>query len=781
MEASSGVDKSVKFKSVLNTYTYIEKTKQKQSRDQTKPRHSVDLEMMFFGGLDECNIDEDDGEYDDSSDESDNRSSVTSSDNAADDEKSVGDTSGSEGAASAQRDGTSTGGSRSSTGRERGEIPAGAATTDLMSRFYARLQELKETKEEDERGSTTVDVATRNKDRMRIKTALRRLLTNRLFPEKALEEKKGKLSVPQFSRETTNFDDGSSGAFTSGTITPQTLGSRSKTFSLYSRQEATRGNDVTRQGTRGKVVFIGESSHLTDSSTDPPPVNGQLRKSGQTVEDEEDEKAVERVAYYRRHPLGPVRGFSRLYQPARPPTRSKTSLSQSALQREGLKKDRAFLQRMSGAQGVREDTRWSLPGERGPENYTSQEVKPSTSMWRRENPPSSAWSYNMPQYKLPDNDDEQTLAGDASGKGHLWYKDIDDLDLRKLLEELYRDKKYMDRIINTKEANDKTEEEVCLRLEDGREYLLDRARFWKEKGPLPPRPPTTDLGMRLQRERTLQSRMTMESDRQSRMTNNQERQSRLDGAESRQKTNVSPQGLMGQESQQGKDTPRQDNKSPREKEDPVNHTDQEAHPEPQMVQAESKPPPKPYPDNQESSYKGQVLNLDDGTSYQKDVEYPQTSQTSGNSPLSQELKATNHHEEQYPKRPTFTNSEDGNSPGDSQQSLSNHQEPEIQDRRVEQEEQAQPQHEHQAQQQDQQLAHQEKDAGLYQEHNHHQQQRPSQQNQTQKEGQQQQQQQQQDQQDQQRTGGFQNEQSPSPGSGQHNHVVPNGSISPLNK
>ena len=38
---------------------------------------------------------------------------------------------------------------------------------------------------------------------------------------------------------------------------------------------------------------------------------------------------------------------------------------------------------------------------------------------------------------------------DSPAKDSFWLKDVDDLDLRKLLEELYCDKKYMDRIIKT--------------------------------------------------------------------------------------------------------------------------------------------------------------------------------------------------------------------------------------------------------------------------------------------------------------------------------------------
>ncbi|RUS81496.1 hypothetical protein EGW08_010752, partial [Elysia chlorotica] len=214
---------------------------------------------MFFGGMDERRVDAGDKE----GDEKENKSSVTSEDNEAEDGKSDGGaTSGSEGATSGNRGGNSStpGGSRSSTHNERGSSAA-TGNSDLMSRFYARLQELTETKEDDDRANHNGDAATRNKDRMRIKTALRRLLNSRLFPDKAKDNKEspGKLTYP---------DDGSSIAFTPGTATPLTLGSRSNTFSLHSRQHLEDGN--SKPVTRGKVVFVGDSSHLTASSTDSP-------------------------------------------------------------------------------------------------------------------------------------------------------------------------------------------------------------------------------------------------------------------------------------------------------------------------------------------------------------------------------------------------------------------------------------------------------------------------------------------------------------------------------
>lgn len=420
-----------------------------------------------------------------------------------------GGTAVSEGTASGQKDNYSigTGGSRSSLANDRSSSAA-TATSDLMSRFYARLQELTETKDEDARATTNVDVATRNKDRMRIKTALRRLLNSRLFPDKAkgqieAEDSKGQLSQP---------DDGVSMLFTPGTATPLTVESRSN---IVSRQSRLNAEDISiKQGTRGKVIFVGESSHLTASSTDPPSRRGYPLENNSETQGHLNEEQIERVAYYRRHPLGPLKtgGISRLYQPVRPPSRSRTSISQASLQRDGLRGDKAFLQRLHNAQGVREDTRWSLPGEKGPDNYSSN----ARNGWRKERNPTSAWSYNMAKLQGSTHG-EQKSPSDPSAANHDWLKDIDDLELRKLLEELYRDKKYMDRIINTKEADDQTELEVCHRLEDGRNYLLSRAMFWKEKGPLPPRPPTTELGLRLQRERTMQSRASNERTRVSRM------------------------------------------------------------------------------------------------------------------------------------------------------------------------------------------------------------------------------------------------------------------------
>ncbi|CAG2219346.1 unnamed protein product [Mytilus edulis] len=81
-------------------------------------------------------------------------------------------------------------------------------------------------------------------------------------------------------------------------------------------------------------------------------------------------------------------------------------------------------------------------------------------------------------------------------------RDMDDRRLRELLEELYKDKKYFDHVIDTTEPN--TEPIIDERdlAEHGRGFLLDRAEFWDGRGVHIPRPPTTALGLRLSRMNT---------------------------------------------------------------------------------------------------------------------------------------------------------------------------------------------------------------------------------------------------------------------------------------
>ena len=55
-------------------------------------------------------------------------------------------------------------------------------------------------------------------------------------------------------------------------------------------------------------------------------------------------------------------------------------------------------------------------------------------------------------------------------------------------------------------------EDVKFLSEFGRQYLLERALYWEQTGPLgPPRPPPTALGMRIKRAQTMASGMSQSS------------------------------------------------------------------------------------------------------------------------------------------------------------------------------------------------------------------------------------------------------------------------------
>ncbi|KAL3878514.1 hypothetical protein ACJMK2_030854 [Sinanodonta woodiana] len=56
---------------------------------------------------------------------------------------------------------------------------------------------------------------------------------------------------------------------------------------------------------------------------------------------------------------------------------------------------------------------------------------------------------------------------------------------RNLLEELYHDKKYFDYVIRTKTP---TEGDIFAKALDGLEFLYERAVFWEQQEPIPPRP-----------------------------------------------------------------------------------------------------------------------------------------------------------------------------------------------------------------------------------------------------------------------------------------------------
>ncbi|KAH9519293.1 hypothetical protein Btru_075193 [Bulinus truncatus] len=77
--------------------------------------------------------------------------------------------------------------------------------------------------------------------------------------------------------------------------------------------------------------------------------------------------------------------------------------------------------------------------------------------------------------------DQYADGGQLDSKIAFHLRNIDDLNLRKYLEELYRDYQFMGRLINTTTGSDNTEMDVCHRLGSGCEYLLQRALFWLER------------------------------------------------------------------------------------------------------------------------------------------------------------------------------------------------------------------------------------------------------------------------------------------------------------
>ncbi|XP_053400555.1 uncharacterized protein LOC123558387 [Mercenaria mercenaria] len=80
---------------------------------------------------------------------------------------------------------------------------------------------------------------------------------------------------------------------------------------------------------------------------------------------------------------------------------------------------------------------------------------------------------------------------------------IDDNRLRRLLEELYKDKKYFDNYVESKDPKSQEFLHSQGLAEHGRGYLLKRADYWERRGPLPPRPPMTAVGWKMQRQQTI--------------------------------------------------------------------------------------------------------------------------------------------------------------------------------------------------------------------------------------------------------------------------------------
>ncbi|KAK3576446.1 hypothetical protein CHS0354_025208 [Potamilus streckersoni] len=71
--------------------------------------------------------------------------------------------------------------------------------------------------------------------------------------------------------------------------------------------------------------------------------------------------------------------------------------------------------------------------------------------------------------------------------------------LRRLLEELFSDKNYLDHLIETTEPKSDTLMITRGIAEHGRDFLIERADYWEETGPLPPRPALIQYGFRKSR------------------------------------------------------------------------------------------------------------------------------------------------------------------------------------------------------------------------------------------------------------------------------------------
>ncbi|WAQ97741.1 hypothetical protein MAR_022114 [Mya arenaria] len=85
---------------------------------------------------------------------------------------------------------------------------------------------------------------------------------------------------------------------------------------------------------------------------------------------------------------------------------------------------------------------------------------------------------------------------------------IDNNRLRRLLEELYADKKYFDRYVQLTEPKTEAIKHSQGLAEHGRGYLLKRADYWERRGPLPPRPPMTKVGWKMQQQQLTSSRQS---------------------------------------------------------------------------------------------------------------------------------------------------------------------------------------------------------------------------------------------------------------------------------
>ncbi|KAK7097452.1 hypothetical protein V1264_004429 [Littorina saxatilis] len=342
----------------------------------------------------------------------------------------------------------------------------------------------------------------------RVKTALRRLLNERLFGN--TDKKKSRR------------DDDNADTLTNADSVGNNVSDASSVVGTRSRLRHS-----VAPVTQGKVGPLEEDSK---GGKDPRKVSvrvvvenpqGAENDDLADVENEENGGGQERPLTRVGPMLPPLRTprmpLDRVYTPANYP---KWGLCVTASQRtmlvDGLERDKTFLSR-SQAQSA-----W---GSRGDDDVT---LPPSS----RGNGGQDDLDIEDDAYLDPHRPDSADLHSNGGGGGHWAHKlkpgggtgaqslavtkssgriplNYDDRRLKRLLEELYKDKKYMDKLINNiKEDHlDFPEhiaaDDVKFLSEFGRSYLLKRAEYWDLHGPLgPPRAPPTALGMKLSRAQT---------------------------------------------------------------------------------------------------------------------------------------------------------------------------------------------------------------------------------------------------------------------------------------
>ncbi|KAL8579903.1 hypothetical protein ACOMHN_039690 [Nucella lapillus] len=352
----------------------------------------------------------------------------------------------------------------------------------------------------------------------RVKTALRRLLNERLFGGGSSNKKKSRRGDDVIADNWTNADSVANNV--------------SETSSSVATRSGTR--QTGRPVTQGKVAFAevdpnGRDARGSQKRNDLSPTrrfkpHDHMHADEDDNDDDEDKNGQERLPTRGGSRLPPLRtptmALERVFTPANFP---KWGLCVTASQRsmlvDGLQRDRTFLSRMQAqsAWSSKADDSMILPphyrgtgkGEEETDDVTYLHPhRPDTDYAEeKENGEGDTWAHcRAPPPGGSDSNSGSVAFTKSSGRSPL---DMDDRRLRLLLEELYKDKKFMDKLIN-KIDKDHLEfpdhmasDDIKFLSEFGRQYLLDRAQYWELHGPLgPPRPPPTALGLRMNRAQT---------------------------------------------------------------------------------------------------------------------------------------------------------------------------------------------------------------------------------------------------------------------------------------